>query len=107
MVIYYRELNEKTVGDANPLPSITFILDQLEGARYYTTLDLASVFHQIEIDPADRHKTVFSTLYGHLELKRMPFGLKTAPATFQRMMDLVLSGLQGVEMSVYMDDIVI
>ena len=107
MVIDYRALNEKTVGDAYPLPNITDILDQLGGARYFTVLDLASGFHQIEIDPADRHKTAFSTLFGHLEFNRMPFGLKSAPATFQRMMDAVLTGIQGVEMFVYMDDIVI
>lgn len=107
MVIDYRALNEKTVGDAYPLPNITDILDQLGGAQYFTVLDLASGFHQIEIDPADRHKTAFTTLYGLFEFNRMSFGLKTAPATFQRMMDLVLSGLQGVEMFVYMDDIVV
>ena len=107
MVIDYRALNEKTVGDAYPLPNITDILDQLGGAQYFTVLDLASGFHQIEIDPADRHKTAFSTLFEHVEFNRMPFGLKSAPATFQRMMDTVLSGLQGVEMFVYMDDIVI
>jgi Reverse transcriptase (RNA-dependent DNA polymerase). len=107
MVMDYRALNEKTIGDAYPLPNITSILDQLGGSRYFTVLDLASGFHQIEIDPADRHKTAFSTLFGHFEFNRMPFGLKSAPATFQRMMDIVLSGLQGVEMFVYMDDIVI
>ena len=61
MVIDYRALNEKTVGDAYPLPKITDILDQLGGAQYFTVLDLAAGFHQIEIDPTDRHKTAFST----------------------------------------------
>ena len=59
MVIDYRTLNEKTVGDAYPLPNITDILDQLGGAKYFTVLDLASGFHQIEVEPADKHKTVF------------------------------------------------
>ena len=107
MVIDYRALNEKTVGDAYPLPNITDILDQLGGAKYFTVLDLASGFHQIEVEPADRHKTAFSTPFGHYEFNRMPFGLKNAPATFQRLMDRVLTGLQGIEMFVYMDDIVI
>ena len=107
MVIDYRALNEKTVGDAYPLPNITDILDQLGGAKYFTVLDLASGFHQIEVEPADRHKTAFSTPFGHYQFNRMPFGLKNAPATFQRLMDRVLTGLQGIEMFVYMDDIVI
>lgn len=107
MVIDYRGLNEKTISDAYPLPNITDILDQLGGAKYFTILDLASGFHQIEMDPASKHKTGFSTPYGHYEFNRMPFGLKNAPATFQRLMDRVLSGLQGIELFVYMDDIVI
>jgi len=100
-------LNDKTIGDAYPLPNIVDILDQLGGARYFSVCDLASGFHQIKMDPADSHKTAFTTPFGHYEFDRMPFGLKNAPATFQRLMDLVLSGLQGEELFVYMDDIVI
>ena len=107
MVIDYRALNEKTVGDAYPLPNITDILDQLGGAKYFSVLDLASGFHQIPMDPESRAKTAFSTPFAHLEFTRMPFGLKNAPATFQRLMDHVLSGLQSIELFVYIDDIVI
>ena len=55
----------------------------------------------------DSHKRAFSTPYGHYEFDRMPFGLKNASATFQRLMDLVLIGLQGTELFVYLDDIVL
>lgn len=107
MVMDYRRLNEKTTGDAYPLPNISDILDQLGGAKYFSVLDLASGFHQIPMDPKDAHKSAFSTPYGHYQFSRMPFGLRNAPATFQRLMDNVLSGLQGIELLVYMDDIVI
>lgn len=107
MVIDYRALNEKTIGDAYPLPNITEILDQLGSAKYFSVFDLASGFHQIPMDEGDAQKTAFSTPYGHYEFQRMPFGLKNAPATFQRLMDTVLTGLQGIELFVYLDDIVV
>lgn len=107
LVIDFRALNEKTLGDAYPLPNITDILDQLGSAKYFSVFDLVSGFHQIPMSEADAQKTAFSTPFGHYEFKKMPFGLKNAPATFQRLMDKVLSGLQGIELFVYLDDIVI
>lgn len=107
LVIDFRKLNEKTVGDAYPLPQINEILDQLGGAKYFSIFDLASGFHQIPMHEEDKKKTAFSTPYGHYEFNRMPFGLKNAPATFQRLMDQTLSGLQGQELFVYLDDVVI
>jgi len=107
MVIDFRKLNEKTVGDAYPLPNIVEILDQLGSAKYFSIFDLAQGFHQIPMNPDDKAKTAFSTPYGHYEYLRMPFGLKNAPATFQRLMDSVLVGLQGNEVFVYLDDIVV
>lgn len=107
IVIDFRKLNDVTVGDAFPLPNITEILDQLGKARYFSTLDLASGFHQIPIRSEDRHKTAFSTPYGHMEHTMLAFGLKGAPATFQRLMNTVLSGLQGLKCFVYLDDVVL
>lgn len=107
LVIDFRALNEKTLGDAYPLPNIIDILDQLGSAKYFSVFDLASGFHQIPMHESDAPKTAFSTPFGHYEFKRMPFGLKNAPATFQRLMDRVLSGLQGTSLFVYLDDIVI
>lgn len=107
MVIDYRRLNEITTDDRYPLPNICDLFDKLGKSNYFTTLDLASGYHQIEIAEEDRQKTAFSTQNGHYEFLRMPFGLKTAPATFQRAMDNVLRGLQGIHCLVYLDDILI
>lgn len=106
MVIDYRTLNEQTIGDAYPLSNITEILDQLGRAKYFSVFDLASGFHQILMDKQDAHKTAFSTPHSHYQFNRMPFGLKNASATFQRLMDQVLTGLQRTEF-VYLDDIVL
>ena len=102
LVVDYRKLNEETIGNAYALPEITEILDQLEQAKYFSCLDLAMGYHQIDMDPSDIDKTGLST--GH---KKMPFGLKTAPATFQKMIKNVLSGLSGTRCFVFLDDIVI
>jgi hypothetical protein len=61
LVVDYRKLNEKTVGDAYPLPDITEILDQLGQAKYFSCLDLAMGYHQIDMDPSDIDKTAFNT----------------------------------------------
>ena len=107
LVVDYRKLNEKTVSDKYPLPNITEILDKLGKCQYFTVLDLASGFHQIEVDPKDVYKTAFSVESGLYEYLRMPFGLKNAPATFQRVMDHVLRELIGKCCLVYMDDIIV
>jgi len=76
-------------------------------ARYFSTLDLASGFHQIEMNPDDIPKTAFTVEGGHYEFIRMPFGLKNAPATFQRVMDNIFGALIGTICLVYLDDIII
>lgn len=107
VVVDFRKLNEKTQQDAYPLPNIDEILDQLGGARYFSAFDLASGFHQIPLNTEHTKKTAFSTPNGHYEYRRMPFGLKNAPATFQRMMDNALRGLINQTCFVYLDDIIV
>uniref|UniRef100_A0A2S2NNZ3 RNA-directed DNA polymerase n=1 Tax=Schizaphis graminum TaxID=13262 RepID=A0A2S2NNZ3_SCHGA len=103
----FRKLNQISVGDAYPLPNIIDILDQLGKSKYYTTLDLAQGYHQVRMHPEHTEKTAFSTDKGHFEFLRVPFGLKGAPATFQRLMNTVLAGLTGLKAFVYLDDIII
>lgn len=107
IVIDYRKLNEVTISDKFPLPNIDSTLEKLGMAQYFTTLDLAKGFHQILVREEDRKKTAFSTPFGHFEYLRMPFGLKNAPATFQRLMNSVLVGLINKICIVYLDDILI
>ncbi|XP_055850313.1 uncharacterized protein LOC129914890 [Episyrphus balteatus] len=77
IVIDYRKLNEITIEDRQPMPNIEEIFDKLGRCQYFTTLDLAKGFHQIEMHHSDIHKTAFSTSNGHYEFLRMPFGLHT------------------------------
>jgi len=81
-------------------------LDHLGIAKYFSTLDLASGYHQIFMTKSNKGKTAFSTVYGHYEFKRS-FELKNAPATFQRLMNSILIGLQSIKCLVYLDDIVV
>ena len=79
----------------------------MSGAKIFTTLDLASGYWQVLLDPEDREQTAFSTQKGHFQFVTMPMGLKGAPATFQRLMDSVLRGLYWKSVLVYLDDIIL
>lgn len=103
----YRKLNACTVKDAYPLPRIDDTLDALSGAQWYCTLDLASGFWQVEMSPQDKEKTAFALGQGLYEFNVMPFGLCNAPSTFERLMEMVLKGLQWHRCLVYLDDVVV
>ena len=103
----YRKLNDVTRKDAYPLPRIDATLDTLHGSQWFSTLDLLNGYWQVKVDEADRQKTAFCTTEGLFQLKVMPFGLCNAPATFQRLMDLVLAGLQWSDCLVYIDDVIV
>ena len=103
----YRRLNAITKKDVYPLPRVDDIVDTLSDAKYFTTLDLASGYWQVKLDDDARPKTAFTTHQGLFEFIRMPFGLCNAPATFQRAMQTVLSGLEWQNCFVYIDDILI
>ena len=103
----YRKVNAATRQDAYPLPRIDATLDSLSGSVYFTTLDLASGYWQVELEETAKETTTFSTPDGHFEFNVMPFGLTNAPATFQRLMECVLAGLTTHECLIYLDDIII
>lgn len=103
----YRKLNSVTHKDAFPLPRIEETLTTLNRAEWFSTLDLASGYWQVEMDPQDREKTAFTTPLGLFEFDRMPFGLCNAPATFQRLMQRCLGGQLTESLLVYLDDIIV
>lgn len=105
--IDYRKLNAVTKRDVYPLPRIDDTLDRLRDAKFFSCLDLKNGYWQIEVDERDREKTAFVTPDGLYEFKVLPFGLCSAPATFQRMMDTVLTGLKWQTCLVYLDDVVV
>lgn len=107
LVIDFRKLNQKTVDDKYPIPNVTTILSNLGRAKFFTTLDLKSGFHQIELAERDREKTAFSVNNGKYEFCRLPFGLKNAPSIFQRAIDDVLREQIGKTCYVYVDDVII
>jgi hypothetical protein len=103
----YCKVNQITVNDSHPLPLISDLLDSVKDAKYFSLLDLRSGYWQIPVAPEDRTKTAFVTQNGLYEFTRMSFGLKTAPATFQRAMEVILSGLTFEICLCYLDDVII
>ena len=103
----YRQLNDVTRKDAYPLPRIDDTLDALSGSKFFSTLDLCSGYWQVEMSGRDKPKTAFATRQGLYEWNVMPFGLCNAPATFERLMELVLSGLTWTACLVYIDDVIV
>lgn len=103
----YRKLNSVTHKDAFPLPRIEDSLTSLTKAEWYTTLDLASGYWQVELEERDKEKTAFTTPLGLFQFERMPFGLCNAPATFQRLMQRCLGNQLTESALVYLDDVVI
>lgn len=107
LVVDFRQLNKKIIADKFPLPRVDEILDHLGRAKYFSTLDLASGFHQIELEEDSKKFTAFSTASGHFEFNRLPFGLNISPNSFQRMMTIALSGLPPQCAFLYIDDIIV
>ena len=100
-------VNAVTRKDAQPLPRIDDTLDVLDSAKWFSILNLASEYWQVEVCPEDREKTAFVISYGLFQFRVMPFGLTNAPATIRRLMEEVLSGLHWSTSLVYLDDILI
>lgn len=105
LCVDYRGLNQITTDGNYPMPIISDHLASFAGCDYFTALDLNAGFHQIRMAEADIPKTSFVVPSGQYEYLVMPFGLKGAPATCQRLLDTLLKDLPNT--AGYMDDITI
>lgn len=107
LCIDFRLINQFTVDDKFPLPPIQDLLHCIKGSKYFVMLDLRSGYWQIPMSHEARKYTAFRTPRGLKQFKVMPFGLKNAPATFQRMMEEILGNLHWQGVLVYLDDVLI
>ena len=102
----YRRLNGITVADPYYMNTLEEILEKVGNSGCLSKLDLSKGFYQIGVDQEAKEKTAFITPFGKYAFNRMPFGLKNAPAVFQRMMEEVLRGCYDYS-SPYIDDILV
>lgn len=105
--IDYRPLNKETPPDQWPMPRIDEILEGMHGAKFFTTLDAANGYWQIAVHDSDQEKTAFAVNGELYQFTRMPFGLRNAPAIFQRIMQTTLHEAVGIFVFVYIDDVVV
>ena len=105
--IDFRKVNDITTEEIAAIPRIDEIFDELGKAKFFTALDLKSAYWQVPLTKRSRHKTAFICHKGLFEFLRMPFGVRNAPALFQRSMSQVLQKFIGTSCFVYLDDIVI
>jgi len=107
LCVDYRALNCITIPNRNPLPLMQELQDRVQGAQWFTKMDLKNRFHLVRMRAGNEWKTAFRTRYGLFEFQVIPFGLTNAPSTFQDMMNHVFSDMLDVGVLAYLDNILV
>ena len=102
---YKITVNQATHTETYPLPRVEELFSKLSGGKQFSKLDMSQAYLQLEIDDASKEYVTVNTTKGLYQYNRLPFGVASAPAIFQRCMDTLLQGLPGV--SVYLDDVLV
>jgi len=103
----YRALNSITVKNSHALPRIDDLLDKIQGAQYFSSMDLLQGFYQLPLKESDRPKTAFKTVFGHYQFRVVSMGLSNAPSVFQRIMNQIFHKQLNKSVLIYLDDILI
>ena len=106
MCVDYRALNRITINNRFSIPWVEDLFDKLQGAIYFSRIDLKSGYHEVRIVPQDIHKRAFRTMFGLFEYLVMLFGLTNAPTTFNKMMDNLFRAHQSYT-GVFIDDVIV
>ena len=107
LCVDYRKLNAVTRPDRFPLPNLTDSVYSLHGMQYFSTMDVVRGFYHLQLHPSSREITAIASSRGHWQFKRLPFGLRNAPAAFQREMQQVLQEFPHKNVMVYIDDVLV
>ncbi|XP_055623628.1 uncharacterized protein K02A2.6-like [Toxorhynchites rutilus septentrionalis] len=100
-----RRANQAVLRETHPLPVVEELIADVEGAVKFSKLDVKDAYHQLELSEESRVITTFITKYGLFGYKRLMFGISCAPELFQKVMDTIVAGLDGV--MVYLDDVIV
>ena len=107
MCINYQQINQVPIKNKYPLPRVDELFDQLQGASYFSKIDLRVGYHQLRARDQEIQKTTFQTRYGHFEFLVMPFGLTNAPTMFMALMNRVFAPCLDKFIIVFIDDILV